>query len=415
MSTTTPLILIAGAGPAGIAASLYLSKQNIHHVIIDKASFPRDKICGDALSGKVVHVLNKLDPSLIPQLAKDEITFTGSYGVSFFSSNGKRLDVPFSSDPEHLKHAPGFLSKRFDFDHFLFRQLNPKFAHVQQVTELVDIRRVEDGLIVKMRNNQEEKEQSFKLIIGAEGDRSIVRKKLSDIKKEDDHYSAGIRAYYKNVKETHEQHFIELHFLPELLPGYLWIFPMKNGSANVGVGILSSVVAKKKINLREELKRILSNHPILKERFKDAILESDSKGWGLPLGSKVRSLSGDNFILTGDAAALIDPFTGEGIGNALASGLLAGQMAEEALIENRYDAPFLRKYDQGVYRQLGPELKLSHTLQKLTSRPWLFNFIVNKALKSKTLSETITCMFEDVDLRKRLSSPRFYLKLLLNK
>ena len=61
-------VLIAGAGPAGASTSLFLSKHKIHHIILDKAVFPRDKICGDALSGKVVHVLNKLDPSYIPEL-----------------------------------------------------------------------------------------------------------------------------------------------------------------------------------------------------------------------------------------------------------------------------------------------------------------------------------------------------------
>ncbi|HNQ00581.1 MAG TPA: FAD-dependent monooxygenase, partial [Bacteroidia bacterium] len=104
-------VLIAGAGPAGAATSLFLSKQKIHHIILDKAVFPRDKICGDALSGKVVHVLNKLDPSFVSELSTGK-EFLGSYGVRFVAPNNRALEVPFSTNLAALKHPPGFISKR---------------------------------------------------------------------------------------------------------------------------------------------------------------------------------------------------------------------------------------------------------------------------------------------------------------
>ena len=117
----------------------------------------------------------------------------------------------------------------------------------------------------------------------------------------------------------------------------------------------------------------------------------------------------------GDAASLIDPFTGEGIGNAMTSGMIAAEVISKAIHEQQFDARFLSMYDEKIYETLWSELKLSHTLQKLTNKAWLFNFVVNKASKSKTLRESITCMFEDLDMRSRLRNPSFYLKLLLNK
>ena len=117
-------ILISGAGPAGTATSLFLSKMEIPHTIIDKASFPRDKICGDALSGKVVHVLNKIDTQIIKEFSVNTTEFTGSYGMCFFAPNGKKLEVPFSMKPGMLKNAPGFISRRINFDNFLFNLLD---------------------------------------------------------------------------------------------------------------------------------------------------------------------------------------------------------------------------------------------------------------------------------------------------
>ena len=108
------------------------------------------------------------------------------------------------------------------------------------------------------------------------------------------------------------------------------------------------------------------------------------------------------------------PFTGEGIGNAFVSGMIAAKIAQQAIEENKFSKQFFESYDTEVYQELWSELKLSHTLQKLVKFPWLFNFLVNKAHKNKTIQETITFMFEDLDLRSKLRSPSFYLKLLVN-
>lgn len=412
--SSPPPILIAGAGPAGISASLILSQEKIPHVIVDKAVFPRDKICGDALSGKVTEALNKINRSIHEKMSLAG-PFTGSYGVSFFAPNGRRLDIPFSLQPDRLKHAPGYLSKRLDFDHFLFKELNPGYAEIRQNTEVVSAKPVEGGVRVTMKTGGRETQKTFSLVIAAEGDRSVIRRDLTDYKKEKEHYCAGIRGYFSGVKNTHEQHFIELHFIKESLPGYLWIFPMKNGICNVGIGMLSSVVSSRKANLKEMLSEILKNHPTLKERFKEAKQEDEYKGWGLPLGSKKYPLSGDHFLLTGDAASLIDPFTGEGIGNAMLSGILAGRTAARAFSKSNFKRSELNSYDREAYERLWKELRLGRTMQKLSSYPFLFNFVVNKALKSQTLRETITCMFEDIDLRNQFSSPSFYLKLIMGK
>jgi geranylgeranyl reductase family protein len=408
-------IVIIGAGPAGCSTSMFLSKAGIPHTIIEKAKFPRDKVCGDALSGKVVYVLKQLNNNLLEKYTKDETHFLPSWGVKFVAPNGKSIDIPFKSDISKETHAPGFISKRLDFDNSLFEQLDRNYANVIDQTELVKVESNSNGITLFCKQgNHEISFSDVKMVVGAEGDRSLIGKQLGNIKKDNLHYCAGIRAYYEGVTDLHPQNFIELHFLNELLPGYFWIFPLPNGQANIGAGMLSDTVSKKRINLKADMLRAIEQNPGIKDRFKNAKLVGKIEGWGLPLGSKQRKISGNNFLLTGDAASLIDPFTGEGIGNAMYSGMLAAAHIEQAIKANRFDAAFNLAYDNIFYHKQWDELKLSHTMQKLVKYPWLFNFVVNKANKNKTLRETISCMFEDLDMRARLRSPKFYLQLLFN-
>ncbi len=226
------------------------------------------------------------------------------------------------------------------------------------------------------------------------------------------HHSAAVRGYYTGVTGLHPDHFIELHYLRDLLPGYFWIFPLPGGRANVGLGLRSDVISKRRLDLRQLLDHTIKNHPALRDRFRDAHVEGPVRGFGLPLGSRKRSLSGDGYFLVGDAASLIDPFTGEGIGNAMISGKWAASRAAECLLANRTDAAFTAEYDRKVYRQLGDELMLSYQLQRLASYPRLFNFVVRKASRNPVMRETISCMFEDLDMRERLRKPGFYFRLL---
>ncbi len=408
-------VLIVGAGPAGSSTSFYLSKRQIPHILIDKAIFPRDKICGDALSGKVVQELKRMDPSIVNEMESMTDKFAASYGVQFISPAGHSVNIPFKSDLSSLKNAPGFIAKRLDFDHFLLKRIQSKYCTLLENTELKNFNRVSDGFNIELINHGDPIRITAKLLVSAEGERSLVARQLSVYEMEANHFCAGVRTYYSGVKGLHAQNFIELHFLPELLPGYLWIFPLPDGRANVGAGMLSSVIKRKNISLRHELLHILEHHPKFKDRFQHSKMEGPLKGWGLPLGSKRRSISGDHFLLTGDAASLIDPFTGEGIGNAMVSGRHAADKIADAVEQQRYDKEFLSGYDAKLYAELGSELKLSHTLQKLSSHAWLFNWVVKKAASNQELRELITGMFEDISIRSKLSKPGFYFRLLFNK
>ena len=411
MANLTTDICIVGAGPGGATAALVLGRAGVPCMLVDKASFPRDKICGDALSGKVVEVLRKIDPTIAQRLAA-EPTQVGSWGVNFVAPNGKALRVPFKTSIDKAKDtAPGFIIKRIDFDHFLLQEAlkYPSVTYVPNL-KLDQYTKTAEGFTAADKEGTNT--INANLLLVADGAQSSFARHHGGIQMEPKHYCAGIRAYYEGVQGMDADNFIELHFIKDLLPGYFWIFPLPNGGANVGLGVRSDYISKRKLNLKQLLPQVIEGNSVLKKRFEQATLVDEVRGYGLPLGSKKRPISGDNFMLIGDAASLIDPFTGEGIGNAMMTGMLA---AQQALASSNFTKASLAAYDIAVYRRLWSELSLSRKMQQLVTVPWLFNLIVNKAQKSKTLQETISCMFEDMDMRERLKQPSFYVNLLLNK
>ncbi|GAC1585454.1 MAG: geranylgeranyl reductase family protein [Ginsengibacter sp.] len=399
-------VIIVGGGPSGAACAIKLSNTGLKVGLIEKSIFPRDKTCGDALSTDVINQLPMLSEKLAVSF-NDIAEKVPSYGVKIFSPDMNFIDIPFIYKG---KKSNGYICKRIHFDNFLFQfvkeNTNVQVFEGYNVQEVIE---TETGVKIKTDKGDFES----KIILGADGAHSVVSRNLSNLKVEKDHYSAGLRVYYENVSSFHEDNFIELYFFNELLPGYLWVFPLANNQANIGLGMLSSEVSKSKINLKETLNTLLTSHPALKERFANAKPIETVKGYGLPLGSKKREISGNRYLLSGDAASMIDPFSGEGIGNAIRCGRVAADHILNCFKANNYTASFNKAYDKEIYRRMWGELKVSRTLQRLLKYPWLYNLIVRKANKNKYLQQFLVEALASVDTkRKMFTRPWFYLRVL---
>lgn len=400
--------IILGGGPAGLSAALKLSSLKIKHTLIEKSPFPRDKICGDALSGKVLNALKKKFPDCYSGLIASERSIP-SFGVSFFSPNGNKIDLPFKKIIPPGTPPPGFVAKRIDFDNLLFENLSDDFTNLVYA-EAGDVEITNEGVYVFGRDGKMLADGN--IIISSEGSRSLVAKKYAGYRVNQKHYCAGLRQYYNGVADLHPENYIELHFLNELLPGYFWIFPLPNGQANVGMGMLSSHISKHSLNIKHIFRDIIQQHPVISSRFKHAAPLEEIKGWGLPLGSAKLTLAGNRFLITGDAASLIDPFTGEGISNAINSGIAAAEWTGKAIFSDDFSADFLNNYSQEIYKAMWPELKTSYNLQQASRIKPLFNWIVNRANNSQFFKNTLIDMFNQTDLRNELTNPLFYFKLL---
>jgi menaquinone-9 beta-reductase len=171
-------------------------------------------------------------------------------------------------------------------------------------------------------------------------------------------------------------------------------------------------VKKDRQNLSTTLLDLIDSKPALKKRFAGATMMGKIGGYRLPLGPSNKIVSGNRFILTGDAASMVDPFTGEGIGNAMVSGESAAQVIGEAFSKNDFSGEFLSAYDRIIDRRIMGELKISHRIQQLASSPWLFNLVVGKAGKNEELRKMLTKMYASQDIKAELLNPAFYTKLL---
>jgi menaquinone-9 beta-reductase len=418
-------ICIIGAGPGGAAAALRLANSGIPSVLIDKSKFPRDKICGDGMTGRTIAILNRIDPSIVNELEMMPVQ-NKSWGLWIMMDNTQKFAVPFRKNyNKNTDKVPCFVVKRLDFDnhlvekvrkqpliHFIEEQSVDTHEYISAPIQKGDAGKAENYWIIG--DKKSDFKVKAKLLIVANGANSPFTRHFAKIPVEPKHNAAAVRAYYKNVTGCHPDNYIELHFLKESMPGYFWVFPLPNGEANVGFGMLTATVSNRKLNLKKALLDIIETRDGIKERFANATLDGDITGFPLPLGSKRRKLSGDGYMLVGDAACLVDPLTGEGIGNAVFSGYIAAEQAEKCLKDQNFSATYMKDHDVRVWRVMGPELKFSHYLQMIGRFPIVFKFVLWMASKNVQISELVYSMFINVNIKKKLLNPLFWMKMLLN-
>jgi len=404
-------ITIIGAGPGGSTAALQLNKMGIPSLLLEKSNFPRDKTCGDALSGKVTTLLHRIHPEYL-DLLEQQAHKRDIWGIRLIGPDLENLDLPFTWNYDTEKDkVPGYVMARHDFDQFLSNQVKrAELVDLREGMKVDQIERVNGGF--QLSANQGSLQVKTRLLLVANGAHSDFSREYGGIQMDRKHYAAAVRAYFDNVPGFHPDGFIELHFLKEYIPGYFWIFPMSGNRANVGLGLRSDIVVKRRVNLKKELMHIVNTHPSLKDRFKNARLVSNIKGHPLPLGSKKYRISGDHYMLLGDAGHLVDPLTGEGVGNAMYSGWIAAEQAAECLKRNDFSAGFMDAYDVRIHRVLGQEMKLSYQMQRLLEFPLAIKMFSWQMKRNDTLRRLMIRMYSDLELRKQLVRPGFWLKVL---
>jgi geranylgeranyl reductase family protein len=371
-------VIISGAGPAGCTAALALGSSGLKVALIEKEKFPREKICGDAIPAYVPKVLNTINPEY--SIAFRELTEKKEVDICrIVAPDRKAVDLKFAES--------GFVCKRQIFDSFLFGLVSRlSNVTVLQETAVVNISVNRNGVSVMAGINLN---LESKLIIGCDGAGSITRKKAGAAKINTDEGSVAVRAYFKNVKGN-PQGTLEFYFLKDLLPGYFWIFPLPGNQYNVGLGMPSKIISEKKVNLRNEILRIIEGDPFLSPRFSEAEMTGKIRGHLLPLLSRKNGISGERYMLCGDAASLINPATGSGIGQAMQSGRYAGWQALKCFEKNDFSAGFISSYDKSVYDKIWRENRNYLLLRDHVFRyPWRLNRVISAGSGSKFMYKTI--------------------------
>lgn len=402
-------VIVLGGGPAGSSASAFLSKAGKKVLLLDRAKFPRDKTCGDGISGRSVGVLRDL--GILDEFKKVEHELM--YGVTFSSPNSRLVPVSSKGKGPDPNASPGFVCRREVFDNVVFqnaKKLATKTIEGFFATELI----MDDGKVVGVKGKVDGKDVEYraKVLVGADGAAGISARQLNSVNTDESHQCAGLRCYYENVEGMGDK--IELHFVKEAIPGYFWIFPLPNKKANVGIGMLVKDMKAKKINLQKVMLEIIENNPMFKERFAKSKRITDIKSWMLPLATKRTKIAGNGYVLVGDAASLIDPFTGEGIGNGLTSGKIAATVISEAIASGDFSEKKLSDYPKRLFDLIGGEVSSNYKMQKLSSHPFLLNLIIGKAERSKYVQEIISDALINPDKHDKLTDPIFILKALFS-
>ena len=379
-------ICIIGAGPSGATLSIFLGKMGIKHTIVDAADFPRDKICGDGLDLNAIRVLNHIDPSIVKNELANKELFTASEGMRFILPNGKQVELKrnFKGKKNERKQVPVFfVSKRSNFDNLLISKIDRKVADLHLKTKVIDISRKGNTWMLKAETGHSSLEIEADFLIGADGDHSVVLKYLGERKIDRDNYAGAVRQYWQGVSGMHPESLIEIYFPRSLPLSYFWIFPLPNGEANVGYGMASSYIAKHKLNLRKAFEALIKTDPYLKERFKNAEPKESVKGWGVPMSGSRRNAYGDEWLLLGDAASVVCPSSGEGIGSGMISAYVAAKFIERGIKQNDLGKKMFVNYNREIHKRLKREERFFRIINYLPA--WTFPLIINTFLSNSAV------------------------------
>ncbi len=371
-------VIICGAGPAGTTCALGLFDAGLRVALLDKESFPREKICGDAYGGYSHKILNTISPAFGKKLLQINEGVIAKR-AKLISPKGHVLELKLKGFFANLQ--------RVVFDNFLLKMVKEETTTV--VFENTAAKKVVIHNDYVLVTTTEGKEFKAKIIIGCDGCHSVVQTTLTNTRELLTDTCPGLRAYYKNVKSI-DTDCLELHLLSQIPKGYFWIFPSTNGLANVGIGCDKDVLTKHKINLRKEFLQIMQA-PQFKERFAEAELVSDIKGWTIPIGyfNKKLPISGNRVLLCGDAAALVDPSTGEGIGPAMSSGRFAAQFVKKCFTKNNFSSEFMKGYDKQIHKKYFKNYFIKTTITSVYYKfPFLMNWVIYLFSKFNRVQKT---------------------------
>jgi menaquinone-9 beta-reductase len=349
--------VIVGGGPAGAAAAARLAKQGFKIILVDRATFPRDKVCGD----------------FVGPAALVELVDLGVVGMQGYRATNKIRDAALHLDGKKLivqslpevKGLPSYgrCIPRLQLDAWILdaaRQAGVTVYGDRKVTEVV---RTRDAVTVRGQGKSGEWELRTRLLLGADGSNSTVARAIrGGLPPRGDRIMA-VRAYFTGVDGPDDR--ADLYFSSESFPGYYWLFPTSGAQANVGVGMVLSTYPYTNHNLRELLLRLMAGDKAMRNRLKGAEMDGRVVGAPLTTYNPHLPLVGSRAMLLGDAAGLINPLNGEGIQYALLSARWAAEVASDCLAHDLLDAWSLSRYQHRVEQELRYDMALAVLIVQL--------------------------------------------------
>ncbi len=369
-------VAIVGAGPAGAITALVLARRGLRVALIDKARFPRDKVCGDFVGPQAIRELTELG-------LEDAVATPPGNRIpsgSVFVEGRRTMQRPLPKIdglPEY-----GVVIPREIFDEALFRAACAAGATPFENHSFVDYRADADAVALRLRTSDGERVVRARYLIGADGSASLVALRLRGRPQPNADRLIAMRAYYEGVAGPADA--VDVNFSSALFPGYLWVFPTGLGRANVGLGIVPQTISPQKAHLRDLFNAALERDLGVRERLAGAKAVTKLAGWPLSTCNPGLPVARGRVFLIGDAAGFINPINGEGIQYAIASGRWVAETIADALeggdVRAAANDSFTnsngaskcdpaRTYAVRVQREIGLDMALSRLIvQTITNR-----------------------------------------------
>ncbi|MBD8057443.1 geranylgeranyl reductase family protein [Cellulomonas sp. JH27-2] len=329
-------VIVVGAGPTGASAAFHCASGGLDVLLLDKASFPRDKICGDGLTPRAVAELVRMG---LPTREQDG--WIRNKGLRVIGG-GHRLELPWPEISSYPSY--GLAKARMSFDHTLVEHARAAGAKVHERTSVTGpVRDERTGRILGVaarpvddagKRAGDDIVYRAPVVIAADGVSARLATGMGLKKRDDRPMGVAVRTYFRTPR--HDDPWMESWLelwdgepgRSNLMPGYGWIFSLGDGTANVGLGSVSSTAAATKVDYKALFAAWMKNAPAEWEFTEDNQL-APVRGAALPMGFNRGPLYGNGLMLAGDAAGMVSPFNGEGI----AYGLQAGRVAADAIAQ----------------------------------------------------------------------------------
>ena len=398
-------VLIIGAGPAGSAAARWLARAGVDVVFADQQPLGRDKVCGDGLIPDAHQALERLG-LLDRVMAKAQ----RSAHVGCVGPRGGRIDVP-----GHLAVLP-----RRQLDELLnlgAQEAGARFlAPARFEAALEDAQGRVRGARFSIEGQPHEIAADW--VILATG---AVPKALTAAGMCERHTPSGValRGYVHAPSMVGEIKALEVVWCKPVQPGYGWIFPAPDGSFNIGVGVtdshqdLAGKGQKKDVNLRAIFDAFVAHYPPARRLMAEGELIGELKGAPLRCTLKGARWTRPGLLVTGEAAGSTYSFTGEGIGKAMETGLLAAEaILAHATGVDGFDAKVRAQYEQGL-RALQPKYDLYERGNRVNRFPWLADLLIWRAKKSPRLLQRMSGVLNETSNPGNLVSLKGITRLFL--
>jgi len=370
-------VAVVGAGPAGSAAAYFLAKGGLRVALLDKFDFPRDKTCGDGLTPRAIKTLETM--GVLPQI--EERAFLCP-GLKIRYSN----EITFNLELDHIQDLPNYIltMPRLQLDNILRQHAVDAGVDFIPQARVAAISRSAD----KRVHVQTENEQTIDcaLAVIATGANTNLLLKLGLLKKAPP-VNLAARTYFDNIDGLDNS--IMLFFDEIDMPGYGWVFPTGERTANIGCGFFR----EQSVSQASLLRHLIEEHPFLQRILKNAHQVAPIKGY--PLRTDFSPTLGGNewMLVVGEAAGLVNPITGEGIDYALESAQLAANV-----ILNEWQAGFpstatQKKYKTALGNKFQSQFMINFLIQKIYFRDRVWPSVLKAACQKPTLRHVLvdTC------------------------